>query len=121
MNSIPSDAKQKDWAWKFLALLASDDGGYMVQRIGNDVSGIAAAANDPRIVPKKLNRDKILPLFQKANILHYAESPISDQITDALKRTGDAILLKQDTPKVLLDKAAADVQKALDDYYAKKK
>jgi multiple sugar transport system substrate-binding protein len=121
MNSIPTDAKQKDWAWKFLAMQASDDGGYMVQRIGNDVSGIVAAANDSRIVPKKLNRDKILPLFQKANILHYAESPISDQITEAFKRTGDAILLKQDTPKALLDKTAADVQKALDEYYSKKK
>jgi hypothetical protein len=93
----------------------------MVQRIGNDVSGIITSANDPRIVPKKLNRDKILPLFLKANILHYAESPISDQIIAIFKRTGDAVLLKQDTPKALIDKGAADVQKALDDYYAKKK
>jgi multiple sugar transport system substrate-binding protein len=121
MNSISTDAKQKDWAWKFLALLASDDGGYMVQRIGNDVSGIVASANDQRIVPKKLNRDKILPLFQKANILHYPESPIADQITAVFKRVGDAVLLKQDTPKALLDTAAADVQKALDEYYSKKK
>src|SRR5262249_36124093 len=115
MNRIASDAKQKERAWKFLALQASDDGGYLVQRIGNDVSGIVASANDQRIVPKKLNRDKILPLFQKANILHYAESPIADQITAVFKRVGDAVLLKQDTPKALLDTAAADVQKALDE------
>jgi multiple sugar transport system substrate-binding protein len=121
MCSIPTDAKQKDWAWKWLALLASDDGGYMVQRIGNDVSGIVTAANDQRIVPKKLNRDKILPLFLKANIVHYAESPVADQIVAMFKRIGDAVLLKQDTPKALVEKASADVQKALDDYYAKKK
>ena len=55
------------------------------------------------------------------NILHYAESPVADQIVAIFKRIGDAVLLKQDTPKALVEKASTDVQKALDDYYAKKK
>jgi multiple sugar transport system substrate-binding protein len=120
MCAIPSGAKEKDWAWKWLVLLGSDDGGYIVQRLGNDVSGIIKAAEDPRIVSKKLNRDKTLPMFKKANVVHYVESPISDKFADIFKRTADAVLLKQGTPKDLMGKAAQEAQKALDDYYAKK-
>jgi len=121
MCSIPTGAKERDWAWKWLGLLGSDDGGYIVQRLGNDVSGIIKAAEDPRIVTKKLNRDKILPMFKKANVLHYVESPISDKFADIFTRTGEAVLLKQGTPKENLGKAADEAQKALDDYFAKKK
>jgi len=115
--SIPTGAKQKDWAWKWLAFLGSDEGGFLVQRIGNDVSGINKAANDQQIVSKKLNRDKILPMFLKANILHFAASPVSDKIAAVFTRTADAVLLQQGTPKDLIASAANDVQKALNEYY----
>ncbi len=121
MCAIPTGAKEKDWAWKFLLLLASDDGGYIVQRLGNDLSGIIKAAEDPRIVQNKLNRDKILAMLKKANILHYAESPVSDKFAALFTRTGEAILLKQGTAKDLLTKAQEEAQKELDDYYSKKK
>ena len=121
MAAIPTNAKNVDLAWKWLQMLISDEGGYLVQRLGNDVAGITTAANDPRIVSAKKNRDKVLPLFQKATAQAYVNSPVSDQFQDIFTRTGEAILLKQGTPKDLLTQAAKDAQKALDDYYAKKR
>jgi ABC-type glycerol-3-phosphate transport system substrate-binding protein len=121
MTAIPTNAKNVDLAWQWLLMLISDEGGYLVQRLGNDVSGIVTAANDPRIIAAKKNRDKVLPLFQKATAQAYVDSPVSDQFQDLFTRAGDAILLKQGTPRDVLTQAAKDAQKALDDYYAKKR
>jgi multiple sugar transport system substrate-binding protein len=120
MTAIPTKAKHVDWAWKWLLMSVSDEGGYLVQRLGNDVSGIITAANDPRIVSAKKHRDKVLPLFQKANVQAYISTPVSDQLVAIFDRADDALLLKQGTPKDVLTQAAQEAQKALDDYYAKK-
>jgi len=117
--SIPTQAKQRDWAWEWLKMLVSDEGGYLVQRKGHDVSGIRKAANDPRIVGEKYKRKDLLPFFEKANINPFPVSPIASDIMAVLDRTNEAIMQKQGTAEQLLKGASDEVQKALDEHYTK--
>ncbi len=121
MVSILKGAKNPDLAWEWLKFLGSPEGGYLVQARTQDVSGNIKAANDPRIVEKNLGRKQILPLFEKANRLHYVKSPISQQFDDEMNRMGQKILLKQTSVKQALADAVRGVQKALDDFWATQK
>jgi len=114
---IPTQAKHPDYAWEFNKLVASEEGGYLVQAKGHDVSGNRKAANDPRIVDTKYKRKEILPMFEKANINPFPVSPIAADIMAILDRTNEAFMQKQGTAEQLLKNAADEVQKALDDHY----